>query len=248
MRPDVKNPQAIFSGFQEFHHSKEKKDDLFEFWFNYHKGHKILGEGVLNEDWKDAYDNGWVFHTDIPYNQLCAAIFWTRWPSEFTLRTKAMKMLVESGTHPDIAFLVSTVMTYKDGGGLSESCASGHMPCASHLQGNIVGNFLRGTPITKEVKTYEKKPTYTSIDGVFSNNSGYIGGGLAGIKDPLGEKLVSILRRHAGGGWKKGPDIFMTEDFHNQLRALAGDGLEISVGGMADLAKDLNKFREEVIA
>ena len=243
----VSAPLVIFSGFQEYNNTTDEKPDLFEFWFNYQKNHPIIGAGVLNEDWKDAYDNGWMFRTDLNYNTVCCSVFFTRWPSEFSGACRAMKLLVEAGCQPDMAFLVSTVMTSDDKGNLIEQVQNSHMPCQSHLYGDFPYNFLSHKDIGKDKGTYRSKHTYTSINGVFCSTPQYHYGGIKDITKGDGAKIVRALRSVNSTAWVQGADIFYTKEQHEKEMSRKGVSLMIQTAQLPDAVKALNAVREEIL-
>lgn len=242
----VEKPLVIFSGFQEYDEDDSDKADIFEFWFNYQKNHPIIGKAVLNEDWEDAYNKGWMFHTDLHYNVLSCSIFFTRWPSEFAPACRAMKLLVEAGCQPDMAFLASTVVSADSEGNLFERILNSHMPCQSHLKDDFPKNFLSHKVVSKPGKTYREHPTYDSIDGVFCTNRGYVYGGMKDITGD-GAKIVRALRSGSSSDWVQGADIFYTRAQHEKELARRGHGLLIKPNTLPAVAKALNAVREEIL-
>ncbi len=249
LRHDHRKPLAIFSGFQEHHKIQGDQSKLFKFWYEYQASHDILGKGVLNSGWKDAYDAGWVFRTDIPHDVLCAALLWTRWPSEFPAHCDAMKVLTEAGVHPDMAFLVSTITATDENGRLREVVANSHMPCPSHLPDEFVTNFLKHKVTEDNLKkpNYYSAKKYSCINGVFGGSDKYYYGSWDSIGSDLGRKIKLALLQCVNDDYKPSPDIFFTKEVWQKQLERSGTRNIIPAKALVKLVEPLNNIREEIV-
>ncbi len=241
--PRGAKPLAIFSGFQRDNSSSKDKKALGEFWFNYQKNHPVWGKGVLNTDFEDVWENGWVFDTKHPRNVLCSAIFATRWPTEHPNQCRAMLRYVQAGMQPDIAFVLSTISHADVGSGeISFYHRSGHMPCRDGAPRDFAERFVKYQ--TKNVgDNYIDSPGYSGIDLVFSNQDDYNGKGKS-------SPLYSLVEDSVSGktGWCPSKDIFFTKAAWERERARKNSaGWSIQEKDLQKVAKAFNQYREEIL-
>lgn len=246
----TKDPVAIFSGFQRDHNKLDDntaiKKEIGSFFFDWIKGHPVWGRSILNNTFQDVWDDGWVFSTDQERNALCSAVFATRWPTEFPMACKAFKTLVEAGTHPDIAFLSSTIMTEMKGGFLEKYVHNGHMPCSSGVNDEFVKSFLN-YQVHQKGDTYKKDPGYSGIDKVFDPNAGNWN-----RRQELGAtKVFQAIMEGIGNEvekWRPTTDIFFTKRLWEKQFLKGGrDDFTISKKNLKHVAESLNNLRKELI-
>lgn len=238
-------PLVIFSGFQRNHRNNTDKKALGEAWFKYQKAHPIWGKAVLNEDFEDVYENGWMFSTDHPRNTLCSAIFATRWPTEHPAQCRSFVEYVKAGMQPDMAFVLSTISSYAEGDKMVEfQYKSGHMPCWEGAPSSFVKSFLSYTTAKEDV-SYKESPGYAYIDKVFpAGNVSYENTGRA---SPLSLRLKESLSEEVG--YRPSRDIFYTRKVYEREMAKAGNpDWSIPIKELPQVAAAMNKYREEILA
>lgn len=238
------NPLVIFSGFQRNHKSHKDKKQIGQAFFNYLVKHPVWGKSILNETFEDVYENGWMFSTNQNNNNLCSAVFATRWPTEFPASCKAFATYVEHGMQSDIAFLLSTISAEDlDDGNIYFMYNSGHMPCAAGVPDTFVKNFLSYKTYEKDDKNiYKDIPKYSGIDRVFLHKH-YDDSTVYNTKLYL--RVKSIL---SGDVFTPTKDIFLTKDFWEKKRGDKDQSWVINIQkDLAKVVEEMNVFREEIL-
>lgn len=233
-------PLVILSGFQRDNWPRKDTKTLGEVWFAYQKAHPIWGKAVLNKDFEDVYEKGWMFDTKHPRNELCSAIFATRWPTEHPEQCRAFATYVKAGMQEDIAFVLSTISSQEEGEStISFFRRSGHMPCADGAPNSFVRNFLNYTSLDGE-ETYYKNQRYAFIDRVFYDKA-----------EEKGERTTLSLRVKEAltgeVGYKPTKDIFYTRAAYEKELARKGKpAWLIREKDLPNVVAAMNKYHKEL--